>query len=49
MYISVLVNEIECVKVKKNQGNDTAQKISWIRVRVWEFGCCFDENDRENL
>ena len=27
-------NEIECLKVKKNNGNDTAQKTPWIRVRV---------------
>ena len=34
---------------KLNHGNDRAQKISWIRARVCQFKCCFDENDRENL
>ena len=47
--ISVPVNEIERLKIKKNHGNDAAQKIHWIRACEREFECCFGENDRENL
>ena len=48
-FISVPVNEIERLEFEKNHGNETARQIPWIRVRVCEFECCFDENDRENL
>ena len=47
--ISVAINEIERLKFKKNHGNDTARQIPWIQVRVCEFECYFDENDREKL
>ena len=47
--LPMLVNEIECLKIKNNQGNDSAQIISWIRVRICKFQCSFDNNYWENL